>query len=1399
MAADGKGAAAQLSETETCSRFIAAVSAREMPDNHNVQLCVLSVGFDVEGVVAELLRQRQRQLSRRVYCVVVPENLPPGNATRLATAIERHLLKIERETDNHERGALTAGAEAGEHASSPAASSPSSSSSVVAIEEGTGTKERCAVFQRGAVVLLTSRSLCADLLHRRLAVELVGMAILLLPHSLLGGARVQDALAPQTAFCVELLLRSSRVNSAGLTNTPRHAPPPIVVLSDAPMLMQSLVQRHHLGAERFTQQLHVGDIQLFPRFRLDFVRHFEELSRRDSRRGCPLDVDRVVAPVSPSVLALDGLLAKIALETLQELQRLEQQQQRSVERSGFSSGIGFANNSSSSSGGGDASCSRGWSPAARRAAAAADADEDVGAQRFLPRARLTATTVNGHLDYSGYPRRAASADPNSAAAGGGGGTATGSSYVRQGWRVAKDGKGIWYGGISEAAALSVDFSDLDSDLRAVVRRHEPQWPFRLLTESLIDVRRLRRATRGTAFSFLLHLESVLEKRLPQRSVYGTGARPPAALWTLSSHFSDVVTVATNRIGTVVYTRVPTNANTATTTTNNKYNINDGDTAALKSASSSVVVIDSDSSSSSSGSSSSSKNEGEAKDGVGQNASIVEAATATVSVPQLVPNTEEQETDVEVVVRLVMSWCRTILRRRAARKANIAAAAAVASVVDVDANSTGNFTPAVPRCPTLLLLTFGAGAVVRYTERLTHDRDAYQRLQLCRFTEMYQAKYGVRLPAYAPASTANAEGTPPPPPPAPANNTNAKVKREDEVASELAQVEQRLKTALLETDNPDDAYSEAEEAESEAETGSAGADAGDGGEDVKGALVGVSRRLLQPRDQSRKTRSTCVDPSVLYGESGAAAGAFREALLSQVPPLATQQQQQQESATLSADAVRDTVRADKDERVNSDAGHASMTTGVTSVTAVTPSTTPLLLCVERVRAGAVTLQPLLAASDEAVPSQDGVPRVLILDGTQLSATELTMLLDGTHAALAFSVPPVPDKAAATTKPAAPFLEGPASTATTAPTGARLTDDAHLTVERVILSRQQLSVLRQLEMAQDELPATCLRGLKVQLITTSLAEVDFKKEVQAEQVAFESLAHTKATLTGTLLVDQSSLRQTEEALESGLQVARRRGVARRGTAVGRLGGRFLTDSGAGSYAAVAPPCVIFDEREFRSTLPYELYKRGVDLVPLTLTTADYVLSPEYAVERKSMLDYFQSVMSGRIQHQLAALSRRYAHPICLIEFHRGIPFRLLQYRIYSRTAKLMANYPRVCFVWARSPAHAAGMLVTLKKSVATTNADPSDPSLTGSSMDPSSAGEASGLAASAAERETAHYAARVLSRFPGITHQNAPRVMQLCGSLIGLATISQASLATAMGEEDAARLYHFLHTPFHERVD
>lgn len=1241
----------------TCAEFIGDVCAREMPDNPSVQLCVLSVGFDVEGVVAQLLLRRiaAQHGHRRVYCVVVPDRLPPGAMTRFASAIERHLAL------HHAKAAGTGVA--------PTTSPPASRLPVVAIEEGTGTRERCVAFQRGAVVVLTSNSLCADLLHRRLAAELVAMAVLALPQSLLGGGRLHDALAPQTAFCAELLLRGGGAPASGQT-----PPPSIVLASDAPVLMQSLVQRHHMGAERFVQQLHVGDVQLFPRFRLDFVRHFEDLSRRGRR---PLAVDRVVAPVAPSVLALDGLLAKIVLETLQELQRLEQQQHRHAQRSSGEAG----------------DVAKGWSPAAQRAAAAAAADEDAGALRFLPRARLSASaTAGGPLDAGGHRASGEAA-----------------SYIRRPWRATSevDGKGVLFSGISEAAALSADFSDLDGDLRAVVRRHETQWPYRLLTESLIDVRRLRRATRGTAFSFLLQLESVLERRLPRRSVYGTGATPPAALWTLSSHFHDVVTVATHRIGTVVYRPAcpgPASAKAGTAP------------AGPQACGDGVVVVDSGSDGS----------DGDV--GTEGDAPRAPRAGGAALVPRLTPNAEEQETDVEVMVRLVSSWCRTLLRRGARETLSSPSPAAADTTLDAtpDASSGG----AVAH-PTLLLLAIGGSAVVRYAERLTHTLEAYQQLQLRRFMRMYQAKYGVELAE----STANPDA---------ATDMANRAGGGGEAGHGGEEVQLPQSLLLASTEAAEDASSEED---------------GDGTEDEGDGRPSTGpRAAATPRDAT----AALYGGGAGLGSQGAVAdigaGAFHQALLSQLAPATAAPAEgpgrQPASATAAAAAPPSSVAA------------------------------PLLM-LERVMEGVITLCPDQRAAGSVPQGAAGgrrVPRVLVLDATAMSATELTTLLDGSHAALRFDQPSaVPASAAAE---GAVQLGGSYA-------------GACLRVERLVLARQQLAVLRQLEMAQDALPAERLAALKVQLITTSLAEVDFKKAVQSEQQAFESLAHTKATLTGTLLVDQTSLRQTEEALESGLQVARRRAGLRKGTAVHSLGRTFLYTMSA--PAPPPPPCVIFDEREFRSSLPYDLYRRGMQLIPLTLSTADYVLSPEYAVERKSVQDYFQSVMSGRIQHQLAALSRRYAFPICLIEFHRGIPFRLMQYAIYAKTARLMAAYPRVGFVWARSPAHAAGMLVLLKKSVAADNVDPADPSLTGTSIDPGSAADVGGVAASAAERETAHYAARVLSRFPGVTHENAPRIMQLCGSLIGLATISLNSLAAAVGDEDAARLWGFLHAPFHEAVD
>lgn len=71
-----------------------------------------------------------------------------------------------------------------------------------------------------------------------------------------------------------------------------------------------------------------------------------------------------------------------------------------------------------------------------------------------------------------------------------------------------------------------------------------------------------------------------------------------------------------------------------------------------------------------------------------------------------------------------------------------------------------------------------------------------------------------------------------------------------------------------------------------------------------------------------------------------------------------------------------------------------------------------------------------------------------------------------------------------------------------------------------------------------------------------------------------------------------------------------------------------AGGGKHAKAEPPKVIVDVREFRSSLPSLLHAAGFIVVPLTLTIGDYVISPEMAVERKSLPDLIQSFNSGRL---------------------------------------------------------------------------------------------------------------------------------------------------------------------------
>jgi DNA excision repair protein ERCC-4 len=82
-------------------------------------------------------------------------------------------------------------------------------------------------------------------------------------------------------------------------------------------------------------------------------------------------------------------------------------------------------------------------------------------------------------------------------------------------------------------------------------------------------------------------------------------------------------------------------------------------------------------------------------------------------------------------------------------------------------------------------------------------------------------------------------------------------------------------------------------------------------------------------------------------------------------------------------------------------------------------------------------------------------------------------------------------------------------------------------------------------------------------------------------------------------------------------------------------------------VIPTRVVADERERASGVPEELSKLNVRVYFSRLPVADYVLSPELAVERKSVRDLVSSVYDSRLFYQAARISAAYAKPFLLVE--------------------------------------------------------------------------------------------------------------------------------------------------------
>jgi Fanconi anemia group M protein len=79
----------------------------------------------------------------------------------------------------------------------------------------------------------------------------------------------------------------------------------------------------------------------------------------------------------------------------------------------------------------------------------------------------------------------------------------------------------------------------------------------------------------------------------------------------------------------------------------------------------------------------------------------------------------------------------------------------------------------------------------------------------------------------------------------------------------------------------------------------------------------------------------------------------------------------------------------------------------------------------------------------------------------------------------------------------------------------------------------------------------------------------------------------------------------------------------------------------------PKIIVDNREKNSLVIAELTELGIDVEIKHLNLADYLISTEIAIERKTINDFVSSMLNKRLIEQLRDLKKNYKFPLLIIE--------------------------------------------------------------------------------------------------------------------------------------------------------
>ncbi|XP_016946307.1 DNA repair endonuclease XPF [Drosophila biarmipes] len=334
--------------------------------------------------------------------------------------------------------------------------------------------------------------------------------------------------------------------------------------------------------------------------------------------------------------------------------------------------------------------------------------------------------------------------------------------------------------------------------------------------------------------------------------------------------------------------------------------------------------------------------------------------------------------------------------------------------------------------------------------------------------------------------------------------------------------------------------------------------------------------------------------------------------------------------------------------------------------------------------------------------------------------------------------------------------------------------------VVMYNTNVTAIRQLEVfeARRRLPPADRMRVYFLIHARTVEEQAYLTSLRREKAAFELIIDTKSKM----VIPEYQDGKTDEAFllfksyddELTAENAKSR----------QAGGQV-------PQASRETPKVIVDMREFRSDLPCLIHKRGLEVLPLTITIGDYILTPDICVERKSISDLIGSLNSGRLYNQCVQMQRHYAKPILLIEFDQNKPFHLQgKFMLSQQTSManadivqklqlLTLHFPKLRLIWSPSPYATAQLFEELK--LGKPEPDPQKAVALGS--DEPTAGE------------QLHFNSSIydfLLRLPGVHTRNIHGLLRKGGSLRQLLLRSQKELEELVQSQESAKLlYDILH--------